>query len=62
MTTISASSTIGVVLTSPSYANPVVINPDVTISVSDGYGIYAAHGTGTWTILNAGSIAAPASG
>ena len=55
MTTISASSTIGVVLTSPSYANPVVINPDVTIS-SNGDGVYA--NTGVWTIQNAGNIAA----
>ncbi len=54
MTTITASSTTGVVLTSPSYANPVVINPGVTIS-SAGYGVFA--NTGSWTIQNAGSIA-----
>ena len=32
MTTITASSTIGISLSSPSYANPVAINPGVTIS------------------------------
>jgi hypothetical protein len=54
MTTISASSTIGIVLSSPSYANPVVINPGVAIS-NGGDGVYAT--TGSWTVQNAGSIA-----
>jgi hypothetical protein len=61
MTTISASSTIGVVLTSPSYVNPVVINPGVTISNTTtnigGDGISAS--ATAWTIQNYGSIAAP---
>jgi hypothetical protein len=59
MTTITATSTIGIVLASPSYANPIVINPGVTVYES-GF----AHGpaavsaaAGSWTILNAGNIA-----
>jgi hypothetical protein len=60
MTTISASSTIGVVLTSPSYTNPVVINPGVTISNS-GDGLSASPTA--WMIQNYGSIAgSPTSG
>ena len=47
MTTISASSTIGIYLVSPSFTNPVVINPGVTISTS-GNSVYAF--TGAWTI------------
>jgi hypothetical protein len=53
MTTISTNSS-GVVLTSPAYTNPVVIDPGVTVSGS-GNGVLA--NTGTWTIQNAGSIA-----
>ena len=53
MTTISANSTIGIELISPSYSNPVVINPGVTVS-STGQGIYA--NTAGWTLQNAGSI------
>jgi hypothetical protein len=60
MTTISASSTIGVVLTSPSYTNPVVINPGITISNS-GDGVSASPTA--WTIQNYGSITgSPTSG
>jgi hypothetical protein len=57
MTTISASSTIGITLSSPSYTSPVVINPGVTISSNgiDGYSVSAP--TGSWTIQNAGDIA-----
>jgi len=54
MTTITSSSTIGIYLSSPSYTNPVVINPDVSIS-STADGISAA--TGFWTIENYGGIA-----
>jgi len=56
MTTISASSTIGIYLSSPSYTNPVVINPGVTISNS-GNGVYAF--IGAWTIENYGRITSP---
>ena len=54
MTTISASSTIGIYLSSPSYTNPVVINPGVTIS-SSGNGVYGF--IGPWTIENYGGVA-----
>ena len=54
MTTISASSTVGIVLSSPSYANPVSINPGVTIS-SGGNAVYAP--SLYWTIQNGGLIA-----
>jgi T5SS/PEP-CTERM-associated repeat protein len=53
MTTIAASSTLGIVLSSPSYTNSVVINPGVTIS-SGGDGIFAS--AGSWTIQNDGRI------
>jgi T5SS/PEP-CTERM-associated repeat protein len=56
MTTISASSTTGIYLTSPSYTNPVTINSGVTISSSVN-GVYGF--TGSWTITNNGSIKAP---
>ena len=54
MTTISASSTIGITLSVPSYTNPVVVNPGVTIS-SAGGGLSAA--SGSWTIQNDGTVA-----
>ena len=57
MTTISASSTIGIVLSSPSYTNPVVINPGVTISNSVYPELAVSASTGAWTIENNGSIA-----
>jgi Hint domain len=60
MTTITSNSTVGIYLSSPSYTNPVVINPGVTIS-SIGNGISASPTA--WTIQNYGSIAgAPTSG
>ena len=56
MTTITANSTIGVYLTSPTYTNPIVINPGVTISStsSTGTGVYAT--TGYWAIQNNGIV------
>ncbi len=54
MTTITASSTLGISLSTPSYANPIVINPGVTIS-SGGNAVYAP--SGYWTIQNDGLIA-----
>jgi len=56
MTTISASSTTGIYLSSPSYINPVVINRGVTIS-SGANGVYGF--VGAWTITNNGIIVAP---
>jgi hypothetical protein len=53
VTTISSSSTIGIVLSSPAYSNPVVINPGVMISGGED-GIAAP--TGPWTIQNAGTL------
>ena len=60
MTTITANSTIGITLSSPSYINPVVINPGVTISSAILNGVYGP--AGVWTIVNNGSIAANNSG
>jgi hypothetical protein len=58
MTTISASSTIGVYLTAtPSYVNPIVISRGVVISNARNSGVYSF--TGSWTIENNGSIASP---
>lgn len=54
MTTITASSTIGVQLTSPTFVNPVLINPGVTISTT-GDAITAS--SGSWTLQNKGDIA-----
>jgi hypothetical protein len=60
MTTITSNSTIGIYLSSPSYTNPVVINPGVTIS-NIGNGISASPTA--WAIQNYGSIAgSPTSG
>jgi fibronectin-binding autotransporter adhesin len=53
MTTISSSSTIGIVLSSPGYTNPVVVNPGITVS-SGGNGVSAT--AESWTIENGGSI------
>ena len=53
MTTITASSTIGVHLTSSSFTNPVFINPGITIS-NTGDAITA--GSGSWTLENKGHI------
>jgi hypothetical protein len=60
MTTISASSSTEIVLSSPGYTNPIVIDPGISIisDVTDGFGVYAA--TGSWTLQNAGDIAAAA--
>jgi len=57
MTTITANSTIGISLSSPSYTNPIVINSGVTISntAGSGNGVYAT--TGYWAIQNNGSVA-----
>ena len=60
MTTITASSTVGIGLSSygsPSYVNPVVINPGVTISNYYAYGIGVDGGGDVWTIRSAGTIA-----
>ena len=57
MTTISASSTIGIDLISPSYTNPVVVEPGVALTGNfTGYAIYAV--SGSWSITNAGTVAA----
>jgi hypothetical protein len=53
MTTISSSTTIGITLSSPSYANPIVVNSGVTISNS-GNAVYAS--SGYWAIQNGGTI------
>src|SRR5438874_1797476 len=53
MTTITSSTTIGITLSSPSYVNPIVVNPGVTI-FNGGNSIYAA--SGSWTIQNDGVI------
>ena len=58
MTTISASSTIGIVLAAPTYANPVYIGPSVIIiSSTTGYALYGTSAT-AWTITNQGTIEA----
>jgi Ca2+-binding RTX toxin-like protein len=54
MTTITSSTTIGITLSSPTYTNPIVVNPGVTISTSSGNAIYAA--SGYWAIQNGGTI------
>lgn len=54
MTTISANSTVGIYLSSPSYTNPVAINAGVTISNCNGYGIGAF--VEAWTLQNSGFI------
>src|ERR1700722_6749160 len=53
MTTITASTTIGVNLASPNFVNPVVVNPGVTISTT-GDAIIAS--AGSWTLQNKGRI------
>ena len=56
MTTISASSTIGVYLHAPAYTNPVVITAGVSVTGDyRGDAIYAS--AGSWTITNAGTVA-----
>jgi len=54
MTTITSNKTGGIVLTSASYTNPVVVDPGVTISDANGDGILA--NSGSWTVVNSGSI------
>lgn len=54
MTTITASSTIGISLTSPAFINPVLINPAVTISSTTGDAIAAS--SGGWTLQNNGQV------
>src|SRR6185437_774365 len=54
MTTITASSTIGINLNSGLYTNPIVI--DAGVSIDDGSNAIFAS-TGSWTIQNAGSLA-----
>ena len=55
MTTISANSSSGIVLTSPGYTNPVVVDAGVTITGAlDGNGIAAYFGN--WTIANGGTV------
>jgi hypothetical protein len=53
MTTITASSTIGIVLSAPSYTSPVVVSPDVSV-YGPNYGIEAT--AGVWTVVNSGSV------
>lgn len=56
MTTITTGSTIGVVLTTPAYVNPVVIDPGVVITGSaSGGDAIAAYSPG-WTISNGGYL------
>src|SRR5277367_5028803 len=58
MTTISTSTSNGIVLSVPSYANPVLVDQGVAISST---GTAALEGIGAvgWTIANAGLIAGP---
>src|SRR6202162_3037952 len=53
MTTISSSTTAGITLSSPSFVNPIVVNPGVSVS-GIGTAIYAPGGS--WTIQNSGTI------
>ena len=53
MTTITSGSTIGITISSPSYVNPIVIDPGITIS-NNGNAVFA--NTGPWTIENHGTI------
>jgi hypothetical protein len=53
MTTITASMTAGITLTTASYTNPIVVNEGVTI-VGTFAGVFA--GLAPWTIQNNGSI------
>jgi hypothetical protein len=53
MTTITASTTIGVHLTSATFVNPVLVNPGVTISTT---GDAIAASAGSWTLQNKGRI------
>ena len=63
MTTIASNSTVGIYLSSPSYTNPVVINPGVTISNTNIGGDGISASATAWAIQNYGSIAGnPTSG
>jgi len=53
VTTISNSTTIGITLSSPTYLNPIVIAPGITIS-NAGNAVYAS--SGSWTIQNDGTV------
>ena len=53
MTTITANSTVGLYLSLPSYSNPVVIDPGITVSSSAA--AVSASG-GTWTLQNGGTL------
>ena len=53
MTTITASSTVGISLSSPAYTNPVVVDPGVTIYGFD-HALFA--NSGYWTIQNDGTL------
>src|SRR5690242_19156858 len=53
MTTITASTTIGIDLTSPTFVNPVLINAGVTVSNT---GDAIAASTGGWTLQNRGRV------
>jgi collagen type I alpha len=66
MTTISASSTVGIVLDSGLYANPISVVSGVTLSGragdvsrlnASGYGYALYAGSGVWTVTNAGEVA-----
>ncbi len=54
MTTITASSTVGISLASPGYISPIVINPGVSISNT---GDAIAASSGSWILQNNGTIA-----
>lgn len=54
MTAITANSTIGITLSSPSYTSPIVVEPGVTISSAHD-GLLAT--IGSWTIQNGGASA-----
>jgi hypothetical protein len=54
MTTITQSTTAGIVLTSPAYTDPVIIDASVDISNASGAAIYAR--TENWSLQNYGTI------
>ena len=58
MTTISANSTIGIVLTPSAYINPVSITSGVTISTAGGGNPAVGGPSGSWTLSNSGIVTA----
>lgn len=53
MTTITASSTVGITLSSPAFTNPVVVRPGVSISNT---GNAIKSNSGSWTLQNNGAV------